>query len=250
MSGRLHRLRLEPDLALLNAFGQRRGAIPRGGDLGYALHAALAAAFGAAAPKPFRLLDAARGRPETLLAYTPHDAAALRDYETLQRLDCPCFAEAEAALGLDRLAVDPMPERWAAGRRYRFQVRLRPVVRTGRGDPRGGGREVDALLQAPPGSDREAVYRAWTLAAFIRAGGAAPAPASLALRAVRRSRLHTGDNAGRGKAGGDARVEGPEVMADGVLDVSDPDGFAALLARGLGRHRSFGFGMVLVAPAP
>jgi len=30
--------------------------------------------------------------------------------------------------------------------------------------------------------------------------------------------------------------------------VQDPQAFAALLARGLGRHRSFGYGCLLLAP--
>jgi len=30
--------------------------------------------------------------------------------------------------------------------------------------------------------------------------------------------------------------------------VRDPTGFAALLARGVGRHRAFGFGMLLLRP--
>ena len=123
------------------------------------------------------------------------------------------------------------------------------MVRTSRNDPRGGGREIDALLAAPPGSDRQAVYREWTLTALARAGGATPVPDSIVLRAVRRSRLHTGDNVGRGRRGGAAPVEGPDVVVDGLLEVANPAAFCALLARGIGRHRSFGFGMILLAPA-
>jgi len=35
----------------------------------------------------------------------------------------------------------------------------------------------------------------------------------------------------------------------GVLQVRDSAAFAALLARGIGRHRAFGFGMLLLKPA-
>ena len=36
---------------------------------------------------------------------------------------------------------------------------------------------------------------------------------------------------------------------EGTLTVGDPDAFSRLLARGIGRHRAFGFGMLLLRPA-
>jgi CRISPR system Cascade subunit CasE len=44
------------------------------------------------------------------------------------------------------------------------------------------------------------------------------------------------------------RVAGPDALFSGELTVRDPAGFAALLARGVGRHRAFGFGMLLLRP--
>jgi CRISPR system Cascade subunit CasE len=35
----------------------------------------------------------------------------------------------------------------------------------------------------------------------------------------------------------------------GLLQVEDAAAFTALLARGIGRHRAFGFGMLLLKPA-
>ena len=43
-------------------------------------------------------------------------------------------------------------------------------------------------------------------------------------------------------------VEGPDVVMRGVLTITDPDAFAQLLARGVGRHRSYGYGMLLLRP--
>ena len=37
-------------------------------------------------------------------------------------------------------------------------------------------------------------------------------------------------------------------MVHGALTVTDPDAFAALLARGVGRHRAYGYGMILLRP--
>jgi CRISPR system Cascade subunit CasE len=44
-------------------------------------------------------------------------------------------------------------------------------------------------------------------------------------------------------------VQGPDAMFTGVLQVRDSAAFAAQLARGIGRHRAFGFGMLMLKPA-
>ena len=41
----------------------------------------------------------------------------------------------------------------------------------------------------------------------------------------------------------------PEVVLGGRFTITDPDTFTALLTRGIGRHRAFGFGMILLKPA-
>ncbi|GAB4211209.1 MAG: hypothetical protein OHK0013_32690 [Sandaracinaceae bacterium] len=53
-----------------------------------------------------------------------------------------------------------------------------------------------------------------------------------------RSGLPPGDGRRRG--------ERPNAVLEGTLRVTDADAFRALLARGLGRHRAFGFGMLLL----
>jgi CRISPR system Cascade subunit CasE len=44
-------------------------------------------------------------------------------------------------------------------------------------------------------------------------------------------------------------VNGPDAVLAGQLRVTSPDAFAQLLANGLGRHRAFGFGLLLLRPA-
>jgi CRISPR system Cascade subunit CasE len=44
-------------------------------------------------------------------------------------------------------------------------------------------------------------------------------------------------------------LERPDAVFEGRLAVADPDAFRARLARGVGRHRAFGFGMLLLRPA-
>lgn len=41
----------------------------------------------------------------------------------------------------------------------------------------------------------------------------------------------------------------PDATMEGLLEVQRPEAFAELMARGCGRHRAFGFGMLLLRPA-
>jgi CRISPR system Cascade subunit CasE len=43
-------------------------------------------------------------------------------------------------------------------------------------------------------------------------------------------------------------IAGHAVAIVGALRVADEAGFAGAIARGIGRHRAFGFGMLLLAP--
>ena len=44
------------------------------------------------------------------------------------------------------------------------------------------------------------------------------------------------------------KVAGPDVVFRGELEIMDGDAFVALVVRGIGRHRAFGFGCLLLAP--
>jgi CRISPR system Cascade subunit CasE len=66
-------------------------------------------------------------------------------------------------------------------------------------------------------------------------------PTTLLLRTFRSS----DDAAGRKKR----LVCGPDATFEGRLQIGDPQAFAELVARGVGRYRAFGFGMLLLRPA-
>jgi CRISPR system Cascade subunit CasE len=238
----LHMLQLAPDVPRLIrwAEAQRLLAARQEDDLGYALHAALRAAFDTLAPAPFAMVRPG-SRPARLLAYSEHDAASLRD-------QAMTFAEPEIVeiIGLDGMADKHMPDRFAAGRRLGFTVRARPTIRTDLNGDRTRTRERDAFLAAITGTEpqtgpsRGEVYQQW-LAKRLRAGGAEPEHLVLdgfrlttTLRRDRARRLH--------------RLSGPDASFTGVLTVTDPDDFAGLLAHGVGRHAAFGFGMLLLKP--
>lgn len=236
----LHMLRLEPDPRRFAWWADSERLLPAGADAGYAWHAILCAAFGDLAPKPFRIVERP-GRPDYLVGYGPADAAALREYAT-------AFAAPEvwAALNLANLAVKPMPPTYRAGARFGFEVRVRPVIRQDKDEDRTRTGERDAFLPAIEGLDRdekvdrERVYADW-LRARLSAGGAQAASARAI--SLRRSRV-VRRNAERRPL----LVDGPDVVLEGMLTVADPVAFAELLARGVGRHRAFGFGMLLLKP--
>jgi hypothetical protein len=120
----LHLVALTPNMVALNTFAVRHNALPAtGSDLGYAIHMAFKALFGAASPKPFRLRESSRGTPQ-LLTFSKHDEVALLEYAALQKVSVSNFAAAEAALGVDHMTVKTMPATWTPGRRYRFEVRV------------------------------------------------------------------------------------------------------------------------------
>ena len=240
----LYLLHTQPDPQRLAAWAARHRLLDGQGDLGYALHALLHAAFGEHAPQPFRYLDAEQG----LLAYTSLSAAELAQ--------CAALAEPDvaAALGLGQtfqhagMSARPFPTQWAAGHVLGFEVRVRPIIREGK-----TGRERDAFLAAVEKSggselDRSEVYVQWLRELLARQGGAELVHASVTryqlLGVTRKTQKGGADDARHSRV-----VSGPDAVLTGQLRVSDPQAFAQLLSRGVGRHRAFGFGLLLLRSA-
>lgn len=258
----LHMIRLDVRRPGLVRFARDTG-LPLD-DEGYLLHAALRAAFGAAAPQPFALIDAKGERPAHLLGYGPTGADGLR--ETLA-IAAPTL---DATFDLGSLEAKAMPAAFREDAIYGFEVRTCPVVRQSRrGDGARGHREIDAFLhatlavEADVPVDREAVYCAW-VSERLRLGGVEPLTlavqrldqAPLVRRrhrwnAAERSQEAVGPAERLQRRAGGRQIfsRRPDVTFRGTLRITDPDRFHALLARGVGRHRAFGFGMLLLRPA-
>lgn len=237
-----HLLRFDPDMTRANQWMAAEGLATKDeADDGYGWHALLCAAFGKAdAPRPFRLL-ARRGRPAQLLAYSPLAAAELI-------ASAAAFADpkAFAALGVSELASKPMPS-FARGRRLGFSLRARPVVRADRDGDRAKTREIDAYIHARDkgdARDKAAIYLDW-VRDRLAAGGAEA-------EALRVDGLEGVDVLRRGARAEGGRplkaIAGHAVAIVGALRVADETGFAQAIARGVGRHCAFGYGMLLLAP--
>ena len=234
----LYMLHCSPDSQALAIWATRHRLLSPDGEDGYALHALLTAAFGERAPRPFRYLAARQG----LLAYSDQPPAALRDNAALATPDVA------RALGLDTLAVRPFPTAWTTGQILNFEVRVRPVLRA------KDGRERDLFLHAIEAEtspehpiSREPIYAEWLRKQFAEQDAAQMLQVGMdAFRLIRVIRRAGVDEAGQRTA---RTPSGPDAVFKGQLRVGDGEAFTRLMTRGIGRHRAFGFGMLLLRPA-
>lgn len=242
--------------------GRRRGMKPSNMDTGYAAHCFMRELWQQEAPQPFSIRygraglagnsenGGGRGAWLDVWGYTTSDAAALRDHA--ETYGAPELVD---GVDLERLSSKGMPL-LDDGREVGFSVRICPVVRDRSGTRRNDGRrEIDAWLSrcVQVGTDetsrnehlveREAVYREW-LADRLRSANAADL-VSARLRGYQRTRLLR-------RSQGNSRewrtIDRPDAELDGRLRIADAAAFQQLLARGIGRHRAFGFGMLLLVP--
>lgn len=247
-------LRVRVKAHTLATLADRRGLPRRAGDTGYLVHSFLRELLGELAPSPFSV-DREKGRMVEVLAYSDKPARELRQH-------ADTFADPFHHSGVDwaSFADKPMPTAWRQGQRFAFKVRVCPVVRRAKAGAAGeaAGREMDVFLarvEANPDAavDRYRTYVEWLTAAFVRSGGATLLNASVAAFRLRRFIRRDGSREAntvpevrptdRGASGR------PDATLFGELVVGDPDRFASLLRRGVGRHRAFGFGMILLRPS-
>jgi CRISPR system Cascade subunit CasE len=227
----LHLIRLPLHPPRLIRFAFEHGIRQEDETLGYTLHAWLTALFGEAAPKPFRYFE----RRQEVLAYAPLDAQSLsmiaEERGSLAAL---------AALDTANVASKPMPTGWRAGQRVHLEVLTCPVSRKGEEEKDVYLRALDRQGEGAP--SRAEVYRQW----FARQWQEVVALEQVELLGMSaRARLLR-----RARNGGNRllAIERPQALFAAEAVIREPARFADYLTRGIGRHRAFGFGMVLLAP--
>lgn len=247
-------VQLRLDARRLAIFARERRMGSGDEDEGYLVHSVLRELFGQGAPSPF-FTSPGRGGHLVVLGYSTRPSGELLDHARQ-------FANPDvmACLVAESLASKAMPTTWAPGQRVGFHVRVTPVQRQSQAFPGRvqKGEEVDSFLVAcwkaghdghgrPVPVDREAVYRRWLVEELARREGAELVEEGgrplLRLTGFQRSRV-VRRNAERQAS----VVERPDVTFEGELRVTDSERFRALLARGVGRHRAFGFGMLRLVP--
>ena len=209
-----------------------------------ALHHMLTEMFGdhepsGPAPKPFRG-ETPRNYRETSTVYGYGQA----DAEELQRL-AEQFADPMLldALPPAQFQSKPVVSDWSEGQRLGFEIKVRPTTR--RSEPAKGGKamEEDAYhrhmqLHPDDGMTREEVYCEWLRVRFTNNGGAAINNVRVHSCQMERMRLS-------GQAPGPMF---PKAVMRGELTVTDPSVFNLVLRNGIGRHRAYGYGMLLLRP--
>lgn len=229
-----------PDPRALTHWATRKHWLSPDGDLGYALHALLAEAFDGQAPAPYRYMN-----EQGLLAYS--DA---NENDLLGRIE-NAAPEIRRILGLERHRLRSFPVEWPGGKRLGFEVRIRPIIRTKAGKERDiyqyrmEQQEDDRELSTP---SREGVYREWLDARLNTDNAACLVNAAMhgftLCQAIRRPQKRVRDSQRKPRG-----VTGPDVLFRGELEVNNPAAFAQLISAGIGRHRAFGYGMLLLRPA-
>ncbi len=229
----------------LTAVAQRRGMPLRDLDDGYLCHCILRELWQERAPKPFVLRG--QGRTMDVWGYSPADATALIDHA--RAFGDPSLL---AAVGdIDQVASKPMP-RLDAGRRIGFLLRACPIARLS-SDTHGhrAGAEVDAFLARcfALGTEavvaREDVYRDWLIAKLNQPDVTGVTLETVRVAAISRERLVRRTQGDKRQAN---RLERPDVRFEGDLVVVDGGRLNTWLAHGVGRHRAFGFGALILVP--
>lgn len=211
-------------------------------DPDHAMHCLLTECFGDLAPRPFRVILPRGNSAACLYGYGQSGADELREAAAI------CADPLQASIiPASTMDTKPMPTEWRTGKRLGFEVRIRPIIRKSRGSGREEA-ELDAFqVKAETFSrgempySREQVYSDWLSDQLTRIGGASLDVERTRLVSFQRTRavrkLHRRYN------------EGPDAVMRGILTVTDSAAFDGLLARGIGRHRAYGYGMLLLRPA-
>lgn len=188
-------------------------------------------------PKPFviktRVSDGEM--KGTLLAYTPLTAEEL-EREAVQRQ----MLAHSAVMHPSSIRTVGVPAEWVEGSSIRFEIRVRPTKRRSSRAETGPGAEQDIYLEAPEDSSRAEIYCRWLSEMMQRQGGVQANPDSMemtrfAMRRVRRQNLSRW-------------ITGPDATIAGAATVANPDRMRLVLAHGIGRHKGYGYGMLLVRP--
>lgn len=243
----------------------------------YGIHALLRKMFREKAPQPWRLLGDQSTNRLKILGYTQHNIDALK-LEFNKNTQKDKFDRGKDKDEIDRdnllanvlfdrfdekVAIKPFPE-IPSGTMLSFQVLCCPVGRESR-----SGREKDLyilrnlkdreMLNKEDRIPREEIYKSWLIEKLERDG--ATSAYSIEVLQYRRKKIwrksftciaKEKENKKQEEANNEKRrsPEKPEVLLGGKLVVQNPTVFRDnLMARGVGRHTAFGYGMLLLKPA-
>lgn len=251
----LYMLQMRLPMKGLTEIGKMHGLPLKYTDDNYLTHCALGKLFQNDAPKPYAL-GKRDGKHVRVLGYASTSADDLQQ-------QAQAFAEPsvyDRCFDWDYFASKPMPESFPTGMKLGFKTRVCPVIRkssAGKYEAEDGsvrswreGQELDAFLAEAWKTendgvelDRETIYSDWLNGHFDRRGGVELIQVSMKRFSIERMtrRSHGDDRKVK-------QIQRPDTTMEGTLRITDGNAFSTLLQRGIGRHKSFGFGMLKVRP--
>ena len=241
----LHLVKVPLRADRLVSIAKRRNIRLRDLDDGYLAHCLLRELWQTSAPAPFVLRGS--GRTLDVWGYTRASHTELIDHAR-SFADPSVFAALD---GIEEIVSKRMPL-FPKGRRIGFVARLCPVTRLSKAmNGHRPGAEIDVFLAkgfaAGPTTflSREAVYREWLTGKLSDIAGVGARMERVTVAAFTRTRLVRRT---QGQARSAQSLERPDVRVEGDFVIEEGNTFLDFLAHGIGRHRAFGFGAVLVVP--
>ena len=203
-------------------------------DSARALHCLVFHTFGPhRAPRTFAAIENPERPREhaTLLAYSTSSAEELQEVARANQ-----SALTAGIMNPHSFRSTPVPDSWHKGTTLRFQVRTIPTFR-----PRGSSIEVDLHRKYDASPTREETYHRWLSRIMADKGGADAPPHAMELihyntRSIRRSPVSP-------------VMTVPDVTIQGTCTIDDPEKWNHALTVGVGRHKAYGYGMLLLSSA-
>ena len=238
-------IRIPVDSVMLHHWSQQRGF----NDIDHATHCMLTETFKEMAPRPFRMFLPTKTKRAQMLGYTTHSAADLKEAAKLNATQI-----VQRTMDIENIQHKPVPTDWQEGEIINFQVRLCPSRRALKhnvdysqlANTANPPNEQDAYLNhlaicrendlTPKG--RQEVYVEWLNERITKHSGG-------------HLQVGTCQLLSYNKLQAQRRLNGPvyylaETTIAGSIAVTDPEEFQKLIANGVGRHKAYGFGMVLI----
>lgn len=248
----MHLTQIKIDTRLLSELAREHRLPISTADAGYRMHVGLTSVFGDAAPKPFWIRDT-DGQHADVLGYADQDKKGLQGAAQMH-----ASSLAYEMCEWNRLHCKPMPGADVLeDQALSFKLRACPIVRkgsAGQGINLDGetvkwraGERMDAFLsQALSSGDditRSEAYASWLRRQFdVRDGGAE-------IQSVSLEAFNLKEVTRRAQGTTMKQQTKPMVLLSGRLQVREPEDFLSILSSGLGQHKSFGCGMMLIRPA-
>jgi CRISPR system Cascade subunit CasE len=219
-------LQIEADLEKLVKWSNVRKL---GSDIGYACHAAMCDAYSTMRLKPFNYEQ--KGRMLKIIGYGRSSSEEMKAtaLET---------AEPDVFNIFQTVQSKEMPTEWIVGKKYHFALRATP---TRQGHVESRRIERDAFLFEHGNRDRFTVYQNWLREKLDNTTyiDSCEVEAFTLVDATRRTPNNNGIKMPK-------TIVLPDVSFSGVLTVMDSDRFSNLIKGGIGRHKAFGFGALML----